>query len=68
MWRWPPVELSPVDIWINGQVLEEGVEFGGVVIHHAEEMLERLDSGMLFLEELNDCLLFPLVGGGGVWQ
>ena len=64
--RWAPVELSPVDVWVDGRVLEEGVERGGVVIHHFEEALERPDAGTFFFEELNDCFSFPFVGGGGV--
>ena len=63
-----PGNFSPVDVDVDGQILEEGVELGGVVICHVEETFEHLDSGALFLEELDDCLLFPLVGGGGVWQ
>ena len=62
-----PVEFFPVDIWVDGRVLEEGVEFGGVVICHLEETSEHLDAGTLFLEKLDDCFSFPLVGGGGVW-
>ena len=44
------------------------MEFGGVVVRHVEETPEHLDPGTLFLEELNDHLSFPLVGGRGVWQ
>ena len=66
MRRWSPVDFSPIDVDADGRVLEEGVELGGVVIHHVEETLECLDSSMLFLEELDNCLSFPLVGGGGV--
>ena len=42
------------------------MEFSSIVVCHVEEMLERLDSGVLFLEELDNHLSFPLVGGGGV--
>ena len=66
MWHRSPVEFSPVDVWVDGQVLEEGVELGGVVIRHLEEMSERLDAGTLFLEKLDDCFSFSLVGSGGV--
>ena len=62
----PPVEFSPIDVNIDGRVLEEGVEFGGVVVHHVEETLERLDSCVFLFEELDDCLLLPLVGDAGV--
>ena len=61
-----PVDFSPVDIVADGRVLEEGVELGGIVVHHVEEPFECLDVGTLFLEELNDCLSFPLVGSRGV--
>ena len=64
----PPVDFSPVDIIVDGQVLEEGVEFGGIVIRHLKEPSERLDVGALFFEELDDHLSFPLVGVGGVQQ
>ena len=64
--HWSPVDFSPVDIVADRQVLKEGVELGGVIIHHVEEPFEHLDVGTLFLEELDDPLLFPLVGGRGV--
>ena len=64
--RWAPVELSPVDIWIDGRILVEGVEGGGVVVCHLEEAFERPDAGVLFFEELDNRRLFPFVGGGGV--
>ena len=62
--RWAPVELSPVDVWVDGRVLEEGVECGGVVVRHLEEALECLDVGVLFFEKLDNCFSFPFVGGG----
>ena len=64
--HWSPVNLSPVDIGADGRVLEEGVEFGGIVVHHVEEPSEHLDASALFLEELDNRLLFPLVGSRGV--
>ena len=66
LWHRSPVDFSPVDIIADGRVLEEGVELGGVVICHIEELFEHLDVGTLFLEELDNCLSFPLVGIGGV--
>ena len=66
LWRWAPVELSPVDVWVNGRVLVEGVEGGSVVVRHLEEAFERPDPGAFFLEELDNCIWFPFVGGGGV--
>ena len=63
---WAPVELSPVDIWVDGRVLVEGVEGGGVVVCHFEEAFERPNAGALFLEKLDNRFSFPLVGGGGV--
>ena len=66
LWRRSPVDISPVDVSTDGRVLKEGVEFGSVVVCHVEEMLEHLDSGVLFFEELDDHLSFPLVSGGGV--
>ena len=68
MWCGSPGNFSPVDVDIDRQILKEGVELGGVVIRHVEEPFECLDAGVLFLEELNDCLSFPLVGSGGVQQ
>ena len=67
MWRWAPVEFSPVDVWVDGQVLVEGVEGGGVVVCHLEEAFEHSDAGALFFEKLDDRFSFPFVGGGGVW-
>ena len=64
--HWAPVELSPVDVWVDRRVLEEGVECGGVVVRHLEEAFEHPDMGALFLEKLDDHFSFPLVGGGGV--
>ena len=61
-----PVELSPVDVWVDGRVLEEGVELGSIVVHHLEETLERLDLCTFLLEELDDCLPLSLIGDGGV--
>ena len=66
MRRWAPVECSPIDVWVDGQVLIEGVERGGVVIHHLEEAFERPDAGALFFEKLDNRFSFPFVGGGGV--
>ena len=66
--RRSPVDFSPVDIGADRRVLEEGVEFGSIVVHHVEETLECLDLGMFLLEELDDCLPLPLVGGRGVRQ
>ena len=66
LWCGSPVDFSPIDISTDGQVLEEGVELDGIVVHHVKEPFEHLDVGALFLEELNDRLSFPLVGGGGV--
>ena len=66
--HWSPVHFSPIDIVADGQVLKEGVEFGSIVVCHVKETFEHLDLGALFLEELDDCLLLPLVGGGGVWR
>ena len=64
--RRSPVELSPIDVWVDGRVLEEGVECGGVVVRHLEEAFERPDAGMLFFEKLDDCFSFSFIGGGGV--
>ena len=68
LWRRSPVEFSPVDVWVDRRVLEEGMELGSVVVCHLEEMSERLDAGALFLEKLDDCFSFSMVGGGGVWR
>ena len=64
--RWAPVELSPIDVWVDGRVLEEGVECGGVVVRHLEEAFEHPDAGALFFEKLDNCFSFPIVGGRGV--
>ena len=64
--RGSPVDISPIDVGAGRRILEERVEFSGVVVRHVEETLERLDSGALFLEELDNRLSFPLVGGRGV--
>ena len=64
--RWAPVELSPVDVWVDGRVLKECLEFCGIVVGGVEELFEHPDAGTLFLEKLNNCFSFPLVGGGGV--
>ena len=63
-----PGEFAPVDVWVDGQILEERLEFHGVVISGVEESFERPDVGALFLEKLDNRFSFPLVGGGGVWQ
>ena len=65
--HWSPVNLSPVDIGADGRVLEEGVEFGGIVVHHVEEPSEHLDVSALFFEKLDDHFSFPFVGSRGVW-
>ena len=64
--HWAPVELSPIDVRVNRRVLVEGVECGGVVVRHLEEVFEHPDAGALFFEKLDDCFSFPFVGGGGV--
>ena len=64
--RWAPVELSPVDVWVDGRVLVEGVERSGVVVCHLEEAFERPDAGVFFFEKLDNCFSFSFVGGGGV--
>ena len=64
--HWAPVELSPIDVGVNRRVLVEGVECGGVVVCHLEEVFERPDAGALFFEKLDDCFSFPFIGGGGV--
>ena len=61
--HWSPVDFSPVDIVVNGRVLECRLPCP----------CECLDAGVLFFEELDDCFFFPLVGSGGVavgmwWQ
>ena len=66
MRRWAPVELSPVDVWVDGRVLKEVVQLGCIVVGHFEEPSEHLDAGTLFLEKLNNHFSFLAVGGGGV--
>ena len=66
--RRAPVELSPVDVWVDGRVLVEGMECGGIVVRHLEEAFERPDVGALFFEKLDNRFSFPFVGGGGVWR
>ena len=66
MRRWAPVELSPVDVWVDGRVLKEVMQLGCIVVGHFEELSERLDAGALFLEKLDNCFSFLAVGGGGV--
>ena len=61
-----PGEFSPVDVWVDGQILEERLEFCGIVVSGVEELFERPDVGTFLLEKLNDRFSFPLVGGGGV--
>ena len=64
--HWSPVEFSPVNVIVDGRVLEERLEFLGVVVSHLEESFECPDAGAFFFEELDDCFSFPLVGGGGM--
>ena len=64
--RWAPGEFSPIDVWVDGRVLVEGVEGGGVVVRHLEEAFERPDAGALFFEKLDNRFSFPFIGGGGV--
>ena len=66
MRRRSPGEFSPIDVWVNRRVLEEGVECGGVVVRHLEEAFERPDVGALFFEKLDNHFSFPFVGGRGV--
>ena len=66
MRRWAPVELSPVDVWVDGRILVERVERSGVVVRHLEEAFERPDAGAFFFEKLDNRFSFPFVGGGGV--
>ena len=61
-----PGEFSPIDVWVDRRVLEEGVECGGIVVRHLEEAFERLDAGALFFEKLDNRFSFPFIGGGGV--
>ena len=65
---WSPVDCSPVDIVADGRVLKEGLQLGCIVIGHFEEPFERPDPGAFFLEKLDDCFSFSLIGGGGVRQ
>ena len=62
----PQVSTPPVDVWVDGQVLEEHLEFCSIVVSGVEEAFERPDAGTLFLEKLDNRFSFPLVGGGGV--
>ena len=64
--HWSPGEFSPVDVWVDGRVLVEGVEGGSIVVRHLEEAFERPDAGALFFEKLDDRFSFPFVGGSGV--
>ena len=64
--HWAPGERSPVDVWIDGRVFKERLEFCGIVVGGVEESFERPDAGALFLEKFDDRFSFPLVGGGGV--
>ena len=66
MRRRSPGEFSPIDVWVDRRVLEEGVECGGIVVRHLEEAFERPDTGTLFFEELDNHFSFPFVGGEGV--
>ena len=66
LWRRSPGEFSPIDVWVDGRVLEEGVECGSIVVRHLEEAFERPDAGALFFEKFDNRFLFPFVGGGGV--
>ena len=61
-----PGEFSPIDVWVDGRVLEERLEFRGVVVGGVKEAFERPNAGAFFLEKLDNCFSFPLVGGGGV--
>ena len=63
-----PGKLSTINIWVDGRVLKEHLEFGGVVVGSLEESFEHPNVGALFLEKLDDRFSFPLVGGGGVWR
>ena len=67
LWHWAPGEFSPIDVWVDGRVLEEGVERGGVVVCHLEEAFEHPDVGALFFEKLDNRFSFPFVGGGVQW-
>ena len=51
--RRSPGKFSPIDVWVNRRVLEEGVECGGVVVRHLEEAFERPDAGAFFFEKLD---------------
>ena len=63
---WAPVELSPVDVWVDGRVLEEVMQLSNIVVGHLEEPSEHLDAGPLFFEKLDNCFSFSAVGSGGV--
>ena len=39
-----------------------------IVVGGVEEAFERPDAGALFLEKLDDCFSFSLIGSGGVQQ
>ena len=64
--HWSPGEFSPVDIGVDWRVLEERLEFRGIVVGSVEEAFERPDAGAFFFEKLDNRFSFPLVGGGGV--
>ena len=49
--RWAPVELSPIDVWVNGRILKEHLEFRGIVVSGIEELFECPDASTLFLEK-----------------
>ena len=61
-----PGKFSTVDIVVDGRILEERLEFLRVVIGGVEESFECPDAGAFFLEELDNRISFPLVGGGSV--
>ena len=61
--HWAPGERSPIDVWVNGRVLKERLEFRSIVVGGVEESFERPDAGALFLEKLDNRLSFPFVGG-----
>ena len=61
-----PGEFSPIDIWVDWRVLEERLEFHSIVVSGIEESFERPNAGAFFLEKLDNCFSFSLVGGGGV--
>ena len=68
LWCQSPVEFSPVDIWVDGRVLEEAVQLCCIVVSHFEKLFERPDPGAFFLEKLENRFSFSAVGGGGVQQ